>query len=77
MVSFILFGAAAAFAAGADPASTPASSESAHRKEIETWRQQRVERLRGPTGWLTLVALDWPSGPRTWARLCSTKARQR
>jgi uncharacterized protein (DUF1684 family) len=59
MVSCILFGVAAAFAAGADPVSVPESTESAHRKEIETWRQQRVERLRGPTGWLTLVALDW------------------
>ena len=59
MVSFILFGVAAAFAAGPDPVSAPAPTESAHRKEIETWRQQRVERLRGPTGWLTLVALDW------------------
>jgi uncharacterized protein (DUF1684 family) len=59
MVSCILLGVAAAFAAGADPVSVPVPAESAHRKEIETWRQQRVERLRGPTGWLTLVALDW------------------
>jgi len=66
MVSCILFGVAAAFAAGADPVSAPASTESAHRNEIETWRQQRVERLRGPTGWLTLVALDWlKEGPNT------------
>ena len=66
MVSCILFGVAAAFAAGADPVSAPAPTESAHRNEIETWRQQRVERLRGPTGWLTLVALDWlKEGPNT------------
>ena len=66
MVSCILFGVAAAFAAGSDPVSAPAPTESAHRNEIETWRQQRVERLRGPTGWLTLVALDWlKEGPNT------------
>jgi uncharacterized protein len=30
-----------------------------YRKQIETWRQQRVERLTAPTGWLSLVGLDW------------------
>jgi len=59
MVSFILFGVAAAFAGGADPVSASVPTESTHRKEVETWRQQRIERLRGPAGWLTLVALDW------------------
>lgn len=59
MINCILFGVAAAFAAGAEPVSAPGPDVSAHRKEIETWRQQRVERLRGPTGWLSLVALDW------------------
>ena len=41
MVSFILFGVAAAFAGGADPVSAPVPNESAHRKEIETWREFR------------------------------------
>ncbi|MEZ5461481.1 DUF1684 domain-containing protein [Dokdonella sp.] len=27
--------------------------------EIEKWRAQRVERLTAPTGWLSLVGLDW------------------
>jgi uncharacterized protein len=28
-------------------------------KEVETWRSARVERLKNPNGWLTLVGLDW------------------
>ena len=32
---------------------------SAYRREIETVRAKRIERLTGPTGWLTLVGLDW------------------
>lgn len=59
MVNCILIGVAAAFAAGAEPVAPPAQADSAHQKEIESWRQQRVERLRGPTGWLSLVGLDW------------------
>ena len=27
--------------------------------EIQKWREQRVERLTKPTGWLSLVGLDW------------------
>ena len=30
-----------------------------YRKQMETWRQHRVERLTAPSGWLSLVALDW------------------
>ena len=59
MMSYIILGIAAAFAAGAEPVPPPAHDAGAYQKEIETWRQQRVERLRGPTGWLSLVALDW------------------
>ena len=40
-----------ALSAAPDPA--------AHRAEIEQWRQQRVERLTAPTGWLSLVGLHW------------------
>ena len=29
------------------------------RAEIETWRAERQERLRGDNGWLTLVGLHW------------------
>lgn len=28
-------------------------------KEIEAWRHARVERLKAPTGWLSLIGLDW------------------
>jgi uncharacterized protein (DUF1684 family) len=27
--------------------------------QIQTWRQHRIERLTAPTGWLSLVGLDW------------------
>ena len=27
--------------------------------EIESWRAQRVGRLTSPTGWLSLIGLDW------------------
>lgn len=30
-----------------------------HTSEIETWRKQRVERLKAPGGWLSLVGLHW------------------
>ena len=33
--------------------------DEAYRKQIEDWRQHRVERLTAPTGWLSLIALDW------------------
>ncbi|MFC5487962.1 DUF1684 domain-containing protein [Dokdonella soli] len=28
-------------------------------KQIETWRAQRVERLKAPNGWLSLIGLHW------------------
>jgi uncharacterized protein len=28
-------------------------------KQIETWRAQRVERLKAPNGWLSLIGLPW------------------
>jgi hypothetical protein len=31
----------------------------AHVAEIDAWHAKRVERLRSPTGWLTLVGLFW------------------
>jgi uncharacterized protein (DUF1684 family) len=30
-----------------------------HTSEIQTWRAQRVERLKAPGGWLSLVGLHW------------------
>jgi len=35
------------------------NGDAAYRKQIQDWRQHRVERLTGPTGWLTLVGLEW------------------
>jgi len=40
----------------------PAGSEppaAAHQREVETWRAERLARLRRPDGWLTLVGLYW------------------
>src|SRR5882757_8245665 len=28
-------------------------------REVQEWREQRLERLKSPTGWLTLVGLYW------------------
>jgi len=41
----------AAFAAPADP--------SAYTKEIQDWRHARLERLKAPYGWPSLVGLEW------------------
>lgn len=30
-----------------------------HKSEILAWREKRVERLKAPTGWLSLVGLHW------------------
>ena len=37
----------------------PAAVATDHTSEIQTWRQQRVDRLKTPTGWLSLVGLHW------------------
>lgn len=34
-------------------------AEAAYRAEIEAWRAARVERLKQPEGWLSLVGLHW------------------
>jgi uncharacterized protein (DUF1684 family) len=36
-----------------------AGTEDSYMQEIEQWRAQRVERLKAPTGWLSLTGLDW------------------
>lgn len=46
----------------ADDAKAPASAHpdpAAYRKEIETWRQERLASLKKEDGWLTLVGLYW------------------
>jgi uncharacterized protein (DUF1684 family) len=52
------------FAAAACAGNVSADADSAYRAEIEDWRRQRVERLTAPTGWLSLVGLDWLSEGR-------------
>jgi uncharacterized protein (DUF1684 family) len=53
-----LFAGAALWAAGAKaPAAGP--DPAAYRKEIETWRQERLTSLKKEDGWLTLVGLYW------------------
>jgi uncharacterized protein (DUF1684 family) len=35
------------------------TGDTPYTQEIQNWRQQRVERLTKPSGWLSLVGLDW------------------
>ena len=37
----------------------PPADPPEHRQEIERWRARRLERLKSPEGWLTLVGLFW------------------
>lgn len=48
--------AAPALGAGQEP---EPEAEAAYRAEIEAWRAARVERLKQPEGWLSLVGLHW------------------
>lgn len=34
-------------------------SKGSYTQQIETWRAQRVERLKAPGGWLSLIGLHW------------------
>lgn len=43
----------------ASPTPTAAADSQAFLRGIEQWRQQRVDRLRAPDGWLSLVGLHW------------------
>jgi uncharacterized protein len=36
-----------------------AKTDNSYTRQIETWRSQRVERLKGPGGWLSLIGLHW------------------
>lgn len=35
------------------------AEQEAHRQEVNAWHEERLERLRQPDGWLTLVGLFW------------------
>ena len=38
---------------------TSAPTGADHAKQIEAWRAQRVEHLKAPNGWLSLIGLHW------------------
>ena len=44
---------------GISSAGVATSGDAAYRKQILDWRTERVEHLRAPHGWLSLVGLDW------------------
>jgi uncharacterized protein (DUF1684 family) len=54
LLSTFLLGGAALWGADAK-----APDPAAYRKEIEKWRQERVDSLKKDDGWLTLVGLYW------------------
>lgn len=41
------------------PGAGAAEPDEAYRQSIERWRSERVERLRKPDGWLSLVGMHW------------------
>ncbi len=49
----------AAIVAGVGTTTSGVSVKDDYAQKIDTARQQRVARLTSPTGWLTLVGLDW------------------
>jgi hypothetical protein len=51
--------AAVVLAADAGAPQTPVFDAAVHRQQIESWRQKRVARLTAPTGWLSLIGLEW------------------
>ncbi|HST28869.1 MAG TPA: DUF1684 domain-containing protein [Rudaea sp.] len=55
------FAVAAIVAAGIglSSAGVATSGDAAYGKQIQDWRNERVEHLRAPHGWLSLVGLDW------------------
>jgi uncharacterized protein (DUF1684 family) len=53
-----LFGAALVSGVGVTTSGVH-SDDNGYRQQIEKSRAARVERLKAPTGWLTLVGLDW------------------
>ena len=55
--SGVVFGAVVATGVGI--AGAGVNDAATYTKEIQAWRQHRLERLTAPTGWLSLVGLDW------------------
>ena len=57
--SALAVAALVASAAGLSGSGVGTSGDAAYRKQIQDWRTERVEHLRAPYGWLSLVGLDW------------------
>ncbi|MHB8446828.1 MAG: DUF1684 domain-containing protein [Rudaea sp.] len=57
--SVLTVAAIVAAGVGLSSASVAVDGDATYTKEIQSWRTQRVEHLRTPHGWLSLVALDW------------------
>ena len=57
----MLLGAAVTAGVGVSQAGVAGGdgSKLSHTQQIEAWRKQRVDRLTGPNGWLSLVGLEW------------------
>src|SRR5450432_1796240 len=55
--SAIVIGAVLATSIGASTAGV--DDGAGYRTQVQTWRKHRVERLTAPTGWLSLIGLDW------------------
>ena len=58
MKYFAIAALGAVLATGA-VATPKAADDAAYRKQIDDWRAKRVERLKAPNGWLSLVGLEW------------------
>ncbi|MDR3388367.1 MAG: DUF1684 domain-containing protein [Rudaea sp.] len=59
MIHFSAIVIGAVLATGVGVSQAGLDDGAGYRKQIDTWRQQRVTRLTAPTGWLSLVGLDW------------------
>jgi len=65
MLSLLIAAAAGLTACGHEGTSAAdgdAAAEAAHRayeREISEWREDRLQRLQAPTGWLSLVGMHW------------------
>ena len=58
--SFVVFAATACTLVlmGCEP-DLPQMDPEVHRSEIQAWQARRVEGLKAPTGWLSVIGLDW------------------
>src|SRR5690242_4544033 len=60
MLHYGICAVAAMLAAGVGVTQADVKTESiGYVAQVQKWRQERVERLSRPTGWLSLVGLDW------------------